>query len=225
MGDFSANFQRQSMADGVFSLLRDQIISGQIPPGQKLTELDLVKTLGVSRTPIREALRLLLGEQLVEKRSSGGFSVTDVRMEDIRGIYNVRALLEGLMAREASVKLTTDDLEVLGEIIDRMHKVPTTDEQTIVLLGREFHAHIEHVAANRWAKEALQQIRGHIDRYRMLASRGKGRPVEAVREHQAIYSALVVGDAELAEHLMRQHVENSAGPALHVIEESFAARR
>jgi DNA-binding GntR family transcriptional regulator len=204
--------------------VREQIITGTLAPGRKLTEQELSTNLGVSRTPIREALRLLLGEQLVEKRSSGGFAVTEVSIEDVQETYNVRALLEGLMAREATEKATDADLAVLETRLSRMHEVET-DHVSVATLSRQFHAKIASVAANRWANTTLDQLRGHVDRYRAMAALGGRRPVESVREHEDIYEAMVQRDALRAEALMRQHVEASAGPAIAVIKEWLPTRQ
>lgn len=193
--------------------MRQKIISGELAPGERLPELELAAKLGVSRTPIREALRLLLGEQMVERRPTGGFCVTPLYTADVRGIYDVRALLEGLLARDACGRLSEADLLTLRQQIDRMSLLRDHDDE-VVKIGREFHGLIERVAGNRWCLQLLQQIRGHVDRYRTLSTRAPGRSAEAVAEHQAVYDALVSGDKDAAEAVMRDHVHRSAESAL-----------
>lgn len=212
-------FRRRSIADGVFEHLREQIISGELAPGQKLTEQELSESLGVSRTPVREALRLLLGEYLVEQRNSGGFSVTHVSADDIVETYNVRALLEGLMARDATTKATAEDFEQLWKLIGEM-RVVADDGEAVAQVSRQFHKRIAVIASNRWAESALKQLTSQIDRFRTLAAHGRRRPQESVAEHVEILKAMERGDAREAESLMCRHIEASAGPALQFIRSS-----
>lgn len=208
-----AGLRRQSGSEAVYEVLRAQIIAGELAPRERLPEVDLAASLGVSRTPIREALRLLLGEQLVERRPTGGFRVSPLDIADVKGVYEVRALLEGLLARDACERLTADHLATLRQQIDRMSLLRDHDGE-VVKVGREFHALIEEAAGNRWALQLLQQIRGHVDRYRTLSTRSAGRSAEAVAEHQAVYDALVARDPERAQAMMRDHVHRSGESAL-----------
>lgn len=209
--------RRQLGSEAVYDVLRGQIISGELSPGERLPEVELAAALGVSRTPVREALRLLLGDQLVERRTTGGFRVAPLDIADIRGIYDVRALLEGLLARDACGRLTDDDLLSLRQQIERMSLL-RDHEAEVVKIGREFHGLIEQAAGNRWCLQLLQQIRGHVDRYRTISTRAAGRSAEAVAEHQEIYEALVAREPERAQALMRKHVHRSGESALRLVD-------
>lgn len=208
--------RRQLGSEAVYEMLRGQIITGALAPGERLPEVELAVALGVSRTPVREALRLLVGEQLVERRITGGFQVTPLDMADIAGIYDVRALLEGLLARDACLRLTDDDLATLRSQIDRMALLRDHDAE-VIKLGLQFHGLIERTAGNRWCRLVLQQIRGHIDRYRTISTRAPGRSMEAVDEHRAIYHALAARDPEGAQAAMRAHVHRSGESVLKAI--------
>lgn len=209
--------RRQSGAQAVYEVLREQIVSGALPPGDRLPELELAAGLGVSRTPVREALHLLSAEHLVEPRATGGFRVAPLDRSDVRSIYDVRAALEGLLAREASRRLTEQELSELHRHIERMSLLHDHEDE-VVKIGREFHGLIESAAGNRWCLLLLQQLRGHIDRYRTLSTRTRGRATEAVTEHQAIYEALAARDADAAERVMREHVQHSAASTLRSLE-------
>ncbi|MEV0810817.1 GntR family transcriptional regulator [Micromonospora sp. NPDC050200] len=209
-----AMLRRQSGAQAVYELMRAKIISGEFEPSGRLTEPELASALGVSRTPVREALRLLIAEGLVEQLPTGGSRVTPLDLADIRRVYDIRARLEGLLARDACTRMTRSDLDALDRLIGLMHRL-RGDETEVLRLGREFHARIADVAENRWCDQLLHQIRGHVDRYRSLSTREPGRPDLAVVEHQAIYDALASGDPERAEQAMRVHVEQSATSAAH----------
>jgi DNA-binding GntR family transcriptional regulator len=206
--------RRQSGAHAAYELLRARIISGEISPGTRLTEPELASALGVSRTPVREALRLLIAEGLVDQLPNGGSRVTPLNPADIRRVYDVRARLEGLMARDACVRMTPAHLDDLARLIDLMERL-RGEETEVLRLGREFHGRIAEIADNPWCEQLLRQIRGHVDRYRSLSTREPGRPDRAVAEHKAIFEALSAGDPERAEQAMRQHVEQSATSALH----------
>lgn len=208
--------RRQSGSEVIYQILREDIISGTLAPSERLPEVELAATLGVSRTPVREALRLLLGEQLVERRSDGGFRVATLDISQIRGVYDVRALLEGLHARDACRRLTPADFATLRQLIDRMSLLRDHYAE-VVRIGTDFHGLIEQVADNRWCSQMLQQIRGHIDRYRRLSTREAGRSEAAVAEHEAIYEALLSGDAERAESAMRAHVIRGADWAVRAL--------
>jgi DNA-binding GntR family transcriptional regulator len=207
---------RRSGAEAVYAVLRDQIIEGLLPPGDRLPENDLARAMGVSRTPIREALHLLLGEQLVERRVTGGFHVAPLRESDVRQIYELRARLEGLLARDACERLTDADLVALRERIDQMSLLRDHEDE-VVRIGQEFHHIIARVADNRWCVSVLQQIRGHVDRFRALSTSAPGRPTDAVAEHTAIYDALAARDPDGAESVMREHVNRGAEATLRAL--------
>lgn len=201
--------RRQSGADVIYKILRDDIISGRLAPGSRLLEAELSASLGASRTPVREALRLLLGDHLVEQRSGGGFRVAPLDVDDVRRIYTVRALLEGQMASDACLKITDAHLEALRELIDQMSLLRDHDRE-VARIGAEFHGLIERIADNRWCLQPLQQLRGHIERFRALSTEQAGRPAEALAAHEAIYAALRARDADAAGAAMRDHITRGA---------------
>lgn len=205
--------RRQSGAHAVYELMRARIISGEFSPGARLTEPELASVLGVSRTPIREALRLLTAEGLVDQLPTGGCRVAPLDLADIRRVYDIRGRLEGLTARDACLRMTEADLRALSRLLDLMHRL-RGDEAEVLRLGREFHGRIGEIAGNRWCDQLLHQIRGHVDRYRALATREPGRPDHAVAEHQIIFDALASGDPDRAEQTMREHVDTSATSAV-----------
>lgn len=208
--------KRQSGAEAVHAALREEIITGRLPPGERLLEHELAQSLGVSRTPVREALRLLLGEQLVERRATSGLQVTPLYARDIHNIYELRARLEGLLARDACSRLSDAGLLALRERIDQMSLL-RDHEKEVIRVGREFHAIIERAADNRWCLHLLQQIRGHVDRYRALSTSSPGRSADAISEHSAIYGALAAGDEDASESVMREHVYRGADSALRAL--------
>lgn len=204
---------RQSGAESIFQLLRMRIIRGEFPPGVPMREVELAESLGVSRTPIREALRLLYGERLVTRQPTGGFAVASMDESEMREVCSVRAVLEGLAAREAAAKIDDAELDTLSSLIEQMEELKT-DSTELAQVGSEFHRRIEVAADNSWLQTSLVQLRGHIDRYRQVSTAMAGRAEAAVKEHHLIYCALASRQADTAEQAMRAHINRGSQVAL-----------
>ncbi|NMR19057.1 GntR family transcriptional regulator [Cellulomonas fimi] len=204
-----ANVRRGTGLETVYATVRGQIIDGSLGPGDRLTEPALAERLNVSRTPVREALRLLLAEGLVHRQLSGGLRVAPLRREDLARIFDIRARLEGLLARDASLRMTLEARSRLEKLLERMDRAEG-DESEILRLGREFHATVAECADNPWCSQLLHEIRGHVDRYKAWATSDPGRPAKAAVEHRAIFDALMSGDPDAADRVMQEHVVSSA---------------
>ncbi len=204
--------RRQSGARAVYDLLRTRIIDGTLAPGERLTEPVLSAQLGVSRTPVREALRLLQAEALVVELPTGGVRVAPLDLADARRVYEVRARLEGLLARDACERARPDDVARLERLVTLMDAVRDHEDE-VLRVGAQFHGEIEALADNRWCSALLRQIRGHVDRYRTLAARGRVGTTDHVDEHRAVAAAFAGGDAPAAEAAMVAHIDRSAALA------------
>ncbi|WP_286217011.1 GntR family transcriptional regulator [Paraoerskovia sediminicola] len=200
--------RRQSGARLVYEHLRAEIVAGDLAPGERLTEPVLAERLGVSRTPVREALRLLQAEDLVEQQATGGMCVAPLDAGDLGRVYDVRSRLEGLLARDACLRATAADVAELERLVDLMERMHD-DETEVLRIGGEFHGLIERVAANRWGAALLRQIRGHVDRYRALAAHERMGGTDHIEEHRAVAEAIASGDPDRAEAAMRRHVDRS----------------
>lgn len=203
---------RATGAKSVYDRIRSQIIEGTLAPDERLTEPGLAHALQVSRTPVREALRLLMAEGLVREQLTGGVRVTPLRIEDLSRIYEVRERLEGLMARDASIRISAEgraELEYLHTLMERTRE----SDPTVLDLGGQFHAKIAEYADNPWCAQLLRQIRGHVDRYRARSTSRPGRIDEAIAEHRAVLEAVQTGTPHEAEEAMRHHVRLSAESA------------
>lgn len=211
--------RRQSGARAVYEMLRERIISGVLPPGERLTEPVLSAGLGVSRTPVREALLLLQAEGLVTELPTGGVRVATLDVSDARRVSAVRSRLEGLLAYEACERATPDDVARLHRLVDLMDAVRDHDDE-VLRIGGQFHGEIERIAGNAWCSALLRQIGGHVDRYRVLAARRRIGTTDHVDEHRAIAYAVGQGDPVTAEATMRAHIERSAA----MTEQALTAR-
>ncbi|MFF3065451.1 GntR family transcriptional regulator [Oerskovia sp. NPDC057915] len=210
--------RRQSGARAVYDLLRSRIIDGTLAADARLTEPVLSAQLGVSRTPVREALRLLQAEALVVEQPTGGVRVAPLAVTDLHRVYDVRARLEGLLARDACERAQSGDVERLARLVVLMDAVRDHEDE-VLRIGAQFHGEIEALADNRWCSELLRQIRGHVDRYRSLSARERVGTTDHVDEHRAVASAIASGDPDAAERAMREHIERSAALAAKALRE------
>ena len=201
----NGGMQRASGAQLVYGELRERILDLRLEPGARLHEAELAAELRVSRTPLREALRMLLAEDLVEQLPTGGMLVRRLDLQDMRELYAVRAALEGLAAREACRRLTEADLEALGRLVEQM-RLLVDHPAELARLGGEFHARIAAIAGNRRCEQLLRQLDGHMRRYRTLSSRREPRRRAALEDHRALFEALRARDPETAEQTVRAHI-------------------
>lgn len=208
---------RRSGARSVYDVLRTQIIDGALAPDARLTEPVLAGRLGVSRTPVREALRQLEAEGLVVQQPTGGVRVAPLDAAQARRVYELRLRLEGLVARRAAENVRAgeaadDDTARLVRLVDVMDAVRDHDDE-VLRVGAEFHALVERLAADPLCAALLRQIRGHVDRYRALAARERVGTTAHVEEHRAVAVAVAAGDPDAAEDAMRAHLGSSADHA------------
>ena len=201
----NGGMQRASGAQLVYGELRERILDLRLEPGARLHEAELAAELRVSRTPLREALRMLLAEDLVEQLPTGGMVVRRLDLQDMRELYAVRAALEGLAVREACRRSTEADLEALGRLVEQM-RLLVDHPAELARLGGEFHARIAAIAGNRRCEQLLRQLDGHMRRYRTLSSRREPRRRAALEDHRALFEALRARDPETAEQTVRAHI-------------------
>lgn len=214
-----AAVRRQSGARAVYDLLRQRIIDGTLTADARLTEPVLSAQLGVSRTPVREALRLLQAEALVVEQPTGGVRVAPLAVADLHRVYDVRARLEGLLARDACERARPDDVARLSRLVDLMDAVRDHEDE-VLRIGAQFHGEIAALADNRWCSELLRQIRGHVDRYRSLSARERVGTTDHVDEHRDVARAIASGDPDAAERAMREHIERSGAAAAKALGDS-----
>ena len=197
--------RRVSGAQVVYTTLHERITSLQLAPGTRLHETELAASLAVSRTPLREALRMLLADGLVHQLPTGGVVVAPLDPQDMRDLYEVRAALEGVVARQACAAITDAAVAELERLVDQMGRLLDYPEE-MLRLGGAFHARLLDLSANRWAAQVLQLLSGHLSRYQALTATIDPRRREASGEHGGILEALQARDGGLAESRMREHV-------------------
>lgn len=204
-----AEFKTVSLADQVFEKLENDIITGAYPRGEILTELKLVEQLGVSRTPIREALRRLEQERLIYD-SGKGTVVLGITVEDLVDIMNIRQRIEGLAAYYATKNLTQEGLEELRQISELQDfYYAKKDTEHLRQMDDRFHNAIYELSGRTVIRDTLQPLHRKTQRYRKVSIENPERLANSIREHKEIYNAIISGNAELAEKLTTQHITNA----------------
>jgi len=195
----------------VFNQIRNDILNGVYEPGESLIETKLSEELGVSRTPIREALRQLELEGLVQSVPNKGVTVKGVSSQDIQDIYTIRMLIEGLAARWAAEKITPEELEELQEAVD-LEEFYTIKEDYKQLLkfDTRFHDIIYRASKSMPLMHTLSTFHHYIQKARKLSMSSPRRAREVLEEHKAILQAIIDRDANRAEMLTTQHVRNAS---------------
>lgn len=193
----------------VVEALREQILSGAIPPGERLVEGRLSEEFGVSRMPVREALRHLASEGLVTIEPRRGASVTSFSAEQMRELVEVRATLEGLNAKLAAKRHDEQQIAELSRILEEGTRLAESDDvATTTRLNQRFHDALGSIAANSVLQDIMRSLR---DRTALLfAPMNRSRGQQNWDEHAAILRAVIKGDAELAALLATRHVYNAA---------------
>ena len=202
-------FKTTSLADQVFEKLENDIIQGVYPKGEVLTELKLVEQLGVSRTPIREALRRLEQERLIADAGKGSI-VLGITEDDLLDIMNIRQRVEALAAYYATVNMTDEGRAELAHIVDLQEFYYNKgDMDHLRRVDDEFHDAICRLSKRNVITDTLVPLHRKTRRYRRIALEDRERTANSMREHHAIYKAIVSGDAELARQLTAQHIEHA----------------
>ena len=199
-------FHTASLADQVFEKLESDIIHGVYARGEILTELKLVEQLGVSRTPIREALRRLEQERLIEDTPKGSV-VLGITPDDLLDIMNIREQIECLAAYYACVNMTPEGLKEMEEIVDLQDfYFSKWDTDRLRQADDRFHDIICQLSQRNVIRDTLVPLHRKTRRYRKTAIQNKDRAVLSLQEHRAIFNAMKEGDPEKAKEVMKAQI-------------------
>ena len=198
-----------SIADQVFDELERDILSGVYERDEVLTELKLSEQLGVSRTPIREALRRLEQERIIEPTSKG-MKVIGISRADIADICEIRLRLEGLAARWAAERADAEGIRSLRETLDLQEFYTIKqDPESIKNADSRFHQTIYALCGSHSMQDTLEPLHRKLLKYRRVSVSAQSRAQKSLEEHEAIYAAIAAHDGEQAEKLTIEHVKNA----------------
>ena len=199
-------YKTTSLADQVFDRLENDIIMGTIPRGEILTELKLVELLGVSRTPIREALRRLEQERLIKDCGKGSL-VLGITEDDLLDIMNIREQIEGLVSYYATINMTEEGRQELTHIVDLQEfYFSKGDKERLRQVDDQFHDAICRLSRRTVIEDTLVPLLRKTRRFRRISMSDPNRIVNTQAEHRRIYDAMMAGNAELAKALTTEHI-------------------
>ena len=202
-------FKSTSLADQVFDRLENDIIQGVYPKGEILTELKLVEQLGVSRTPIREALRRLEQERLIEDTGKGS-RVLGITEDDLLDIMTIRERVEGVAAYYAALNITPEAKKEFTHLVDLQEfYFEKRDSERLRQVDDQFHDMICLLSKRTVIMDTLIPLHRKTRRYRRIAMDDWARATKTKGEHYEIYQAIVSGNAELAAELTTRHITNA----------------
>ena len=200
----------KSLRGQVFDKIRSDILNGKYKRGEELVESSIGKELGISRTPVREAIRQLELEGLVQLVPNKGAFVTGISEKDVRDIYLIRARLEGLAARMAEKNITPELLDAMEEtvVLSEYHAKKEHYEQ-VCEMDSKFHKLLYKASGSRILEHTLTDFHQYVQRVRMASIMKKRRMEKSNDEHDAILTAIREHDEEKAELVATRHISNT----------------
>lgn len=193
-----------SLGDAVYKELRRRIAEGELAPGERLREVEIAKSLGVSRTPVREALRQLKSDGLLNYLGSRGAAIAKLTPQQAIELYTLRELLEGAAARLAAQHALEPEIDMLRAHLEQQKKAGD-DAKKLATLNRSFHQTIYRLSHNRYLIDILEKAQDYMILLRQTAYELPGRSQSAYCEHADIVEAIANRDPEAAEQASRKH--------------------
>jgi DNA-binding GntR family transcriptional regulator len=204
----SSGGEATSLADQAYVAIRRLIVSLELRPGDQIKEPDLTERLGIGRTPVREALRRLAQEQLVEVFPRRGMFVTTVDVRDLARLCEVRSVLEPEAARLAAERATSEDLQTVWGLIAELDLGRARTDRALIDLDERIHRTVYRCTHNEFLEKTLEEYYALALRIWLLALDQTGELRAAVLEHRELLNAVAYGKAERAAEIMRAHVEH-----------------
>lgn len=200
----------------VYDYLKTAILTGRLNPGEKLTEEHLAKTIGVSRTPVREALHKLESEGLIKPRNKRGFSVSGDSREEVEDLFEIRSILEGYALRLVSERISDSLLKKLTGFVNKAEKaLKNKNIDEVFKWNTRFHDTLHSIVVEkRKLYRLMVDIRKFVLRYRKDTLRYPDGGKRTVHGHKKIIMALQLRDPDLCERVMREHIQEAKEDAL-----------
>ncbi|MBT9490741.1 MAG: GntR family transcriptional regulator [Rubrivivax sp.] len=198
---------RRALYQDVADRLREQIFNRRLPPGSWIDELKLAAEFGISRTPLREALKVLAVEGLVTMKLRRGAYVTEVSRDDVAQVYHLLGLLESDAAAVVATQASASERAELQALHDRLEK-QVRQREAFFATNEAFHMALLSIAGNRWALQMVADLRKVMKLNRHLSLFKQGRLADSLAEHRALMTAIAQRDGEGARALMLAHFRN-----------------
>lgn len=202
----------------VLDAIREAIIKGTLKPRERLMEIQMAEELGVSRTPIREALRKLELEGFIVMVPRKGAYVADISFKDIADVFEIRAALEALAAGLAAERITDEELEEMERLVaEKAEAITEHDMDRLVQVDTLFHEAIYKASRNQRLTNIINNLREQIQRYRTTSLAYPGRMKRSLEEHRSIVEAIQSRDTQIAQQAAREHIENAENSMIEAI--------
>lgn len=202
--------KRSTLKTQVYNILREQILSGVIAPGERVVEEKISNDFEVSRSPVREAIRMLEKDGLLIVNKTGGVTVVEPSLIDFQHMYECRVEMEPLAAYYAAIRRTQIEVETIRSFLVKMQEVSKGQlEENVYDINSSFHEEIVKASNNKWLISLVTHLRGLNSFYRKaILDENPKRIKYAFLEHQQIFQAIVDQDADRAKTLMKEHIES-----------------
>jgi DNA-binding GntR family transcriptional regulator len=197
----------RALYQDVAERLRQQIFNRQLEPGSWIDEMKLTQEYGISRTPLREALKVLAVEGLVTMKVRRGAYVTEVSRDDMAQVYHLLALLESDAAATVAQHAGEAQRALLAQLHERLEK-QSRQRDAFFATNEQFHMALLGIAGNRWCTQIVTDLRKVMKLNRHHSLFKQGRLADSLAEHRALMQAITARDAEKARRLMRAHFES-----------------
>jgi len=207
----SGSLSHRALYEEVAELLRHRIFKRELDPGSWIDELKIAEELGISRTPLREALKVLAAEGLVTMKVRRGAYVTEVSAQDLSDVYHLLSLLESDAAGVVAGKASKDELKELQDLhkaLEAAARPGQEDADQFFAINERFHMRLLEIANNRWRDQMVADLRKVMKLNRHNSLLKSGRIEESLAEHRAIMAALAARDAAAAIASMQAHFRN-----------------
>ncbi|WP_157267255.1 GntR family transcriptional regulator [Azohydromonas aeria] len=208
----AAPLAQRPLYQEVAERLREQIFNRELEPGSWIDEQKLTAALGISRTPLREALKVLAVEGLVTMKLRRGAYVTEMSRDDVSQVYHLLGVLESDAAADVARRASDAELAELGKLHEQL-EAQVQQRDAFFATNEEFHARLLQISGNRWRSQIVVDLRKVMKLNRHHSLFRQGRVEESLAEHRALVRALQARDAEKAQALMRQHFDNGLAAA------------
>lgn len=203
-----------SLSEYAYTSLRSRLLHRELPVDEPLREAQLVRELGISRTPIREALRRLQAEGMVQPIPHGGFMVVEWDPAELKQVYAVRIALERLAVRSAATERSRMDLAEMADRLDDCRVATDGNQDDLPTFNRAFHSVIAKASHNTYLLGELTSIAEIIHRYPVAEATLAARARPALDEHEELLEAITASDADAADRVMQLHLERGMGSLL-----------
>lgn len=215
------SYSYEPLRKQVYNLLREAILKGKLEPGEKITEVEVAEQLNVSRTPVREAIRMLELEEFIVIVPQRGVFVSGIKSrKEINDIFQVRIELEGLAAFLTAQNITSEQLAELDNYVNQIKKcIEQNDLKRCIKIDISFHQIIYEASENKWLQKFLDSLFEQMTRFRAQSLGQEGRMERALNEHKELGAALSDGNSELARKLAREHIKGARDSIISVFKE------